>query len=163
MDIPAQPRFALVTDSMADMESGAAPTVDTLLESTLESVDEAEVAVLKIAEDIGFDEEELHKIGMAVRESMVNAVVHGNRYSARKKVHLRVWKAPDHLTVAIGDEGAGFEFSAVPDPLSEENLLRQSGRGLLLIQAFVDKLEVSRGQPGGTEVKMVKYLGNATR
>jgi serine/threonine-protein kinase RsbW len=143
---------------MTDTNRGEVPVVDTLLESNLDSVDEAETSVVKVAEEIGFDEDELHKIGMAVRESMVNAVVHGNRYSARKKVHLTILKAADHLTVAIRDEGEGFEYSALPDPLSEENLLRQSGRGLLLIQAFVDKLEVTRREPGGTEVKMVKYL-----
>jgi serine/threonine-protein kinase RsbW len=147
---------------MADMNSGEVPIVDTLLESTLDSVDDAEASALKVAEEIGFDEDELHKIGMAVRESMVNAVVHGNRYNARKKVHLRILKAADHLTVAIRDEGEGFEYSALPNPLSEENLLRQSGRGLLLVQAFVDKLEVTRREPGGTEVKMVKYLDKAS-
>lgn len=147
---------------MADTNLGEVPIVDTLLESNLDSVDDAEASALKVAEEIGFDEDELHKIGMAVRESMVNAVVHGNRYSARKKVHLTILKAADHLTVAIRDEGEGFEYSALPDPLSEENLLRQSGRGLLLIQAFVDKLEVTKGQPGGTEVKMVKYLDKAS-
>jgi serine/threonine-protein kinase RsbW len=50
-------------------------------------------------------------------------------------------------------------MKSVPDPLSEENLLRQSGRGLLLIQAFVDEFHVRRRQPSGTEVRMVKYLG----
>jgi serine/threonine-protein kinase RsbW len=147
---------------MADTNLGEVPIVDTLLESNLDSVDDAEASALKVAEEIGFDEDELHKIGMAVRESMVNAVVHGNRYNARKKVHLTILKAADHLTVAIRDEGEGFEYSALPDPLSEENLLRQSGRGLLLIQAFVDKLEVNRREPGGTEVKMVKYLDKAS-
>lgn len=128
------------------------------MESTLESVDSAESAVLKAAKEIGFDEDDLHKIGMAVRESMVNAVVHGNRYSARKKVHLSISKARDRLSVVVGDEGEGFDYGAVPDPLSEENLLRQSGRGLLLMQAFVDELEVRRRKPSGTEVRMVKYL-----
>ena len=158
MDIPASLASALVIDPMADMDRGEVPVVDTLLESTLDSVDDAETSALKVAEELGFGEDEVHKIGMAVRESMVNAVVHGNRYSARKKVHLKISRAPDHLTIAIQDEGQGFEFSAVPNPLSEENLLRQSGRGLLLVQAFVDKLEVTRRDPGGTEVKMVKYL-----
>src|SRR5579884_2237755 len=114
---------------MADNASGEVVALDELLESSLESVDAAETSVLKVAEDAGFDEEALHKIGMAVRESMVNAVVHGNRYSARKKVHLRVTKAPDHLSIIIRDEGEGFNFESLPDPLSEENLLRQSGRG----------------------------------
>jgi serine/threonine-protein kinase RsbW len=135
---------------------------DILLDSTLDSVEIAEDAVLHDAQEIGFREEELHQIGMAVRETMVNAVVHGNRYNARKKVHLSVMKSPDRLTVVIADEGEGFDMNALPDPLAEENLLRQSGRGLLLIQAFVDEFQVRRAQPGGTEVRMVKYLAKAS-
>jgi serine/threonine-protein kinase RsbW len=135
---------------------------DILLDSTLDSVEIAEDAVLHDAQEIGFREEELHQIGMAVRETMVNAVVHGNRYNARKKVHLSVMKSPDRLTVVIADEGEGFDMNALPDPLAEENLLRQSGRGLLLIQAFVDEFQVRRAQPGGTEVRMVKYLAQAS-
>jgi serine/threonine-protein kinase RsbW len=93
---------------------------------------------------------------------MVNAVVHGNRYNAKKHVHFKVLKGTGRLTIVIRDEGEGFELSALPDPLAEENLLRQSGRGLLLIQAFMDELEVHRGQPQGTEVRMVKYLAQAS-
>lgn len=132
--------------------------MDTLLESTLDSVDVAEEAVLRTAGEIGFPEDELHQIGMAIRESMVNAVVHGNRYNARKKVHLSVSRSSDRLTVVIGDEGEGFDLERLPDPLAEENLLKQSGRGLLLIQAFVDEFQVRRRHPAGTEVRMVKYL-----
>ena len=116
-----------------------------LLDSTLDSVEVAETEVLKAAEDIGFGEDDLHQIGMAVRESMVNAVVHGNRYNSRKKVHLSVTKATDRLTIVIADEGEGFDLTELPDPLAEENLLRQSGRGLLLIKAFVDEFQVRRG------------------
>jgi serine/threonine-protein kinase RsbW len=133
-----------------------------LLDSTLDSVEVAEAAVLEDAQAIGFQEDDLHQLGMAVRESMVNAVVHGNRYNARKKVHLSVIKGPDRLTIVIADEGDGFDMNALPDPLAEENLLRQSGRGLLLIQAFVDEFQVSRAQPSGTEVRMVKYLAKAS-
>jgi serine/threonine-protein kinase RsbW len=147
---------------MAENQSGEIQTVDTLLDSTLNSVDAAEDAVLRVAEELGFLEEDLHQLGMAVRESMVNAVVHGNRYNARKKVHLFVSKSHDHLTVVIGDEGDGFDLYALPDPLSDENLLKQSGRGLLLIQAFVDEFQVSRRDPSGTEVRMVKYLAKAS-
>jgi serine/threonine-protein kinase RsbW len=133
-----------------------------LLDSTLDSVEVAETEVLRAAEDIGFGEDDLHQIGMAVRESMVNAVVHGNRYNARKKVHLSVTKATDRLTVVIADEGEGFDLNELPDPLAEENLLRQSGRGLLLIRAFVDEFQVRRGEPTGTEIRMVKYLAKAS-
>ncbi len=135
---------------------------EMLLDSTLDSVEVAETAVLGAAREIGFEEDDLHQLGMAVRESMVNAVVHGNRYNSRKKVHLSVTKESDRLTIVIADEGDGFDPSNVPDPLAEGNLLRQSGRGLLLIRAFVDEFHVLPGQPRGTEVRMVKYLAKAS-
>lgn len=147
---------------MPEQHSGGNRSVDILLESTLDSVDSAEAEVLKAAKESGFEEEDLHKIGMAVRESMVNAVVHGNRYNTRKKVHLQAYTCADRLVVIVRDEGDGFDMSALPDPLAEENLLRQSGRGLLLIQAFMDELDVHRAEPKGTEVKMVKYLAKAS-
>ncbi len=147
---------------MPEEGSGEIRSVDILLESTLDSVDTAEAETLKVAEVLGFEEEDLHKIGMAVRECMVNAVVHGNRYNARKKVHFQVLKGMDYMRVIIRDEGEGFDFESLPDPLAEENLLRQSGRGLLLIQAFMDDLQVHRVEPKGTEVKMKKFLAKAS-
>jgi serine/threonine-protein kinase RsbW len=146
---------------MPDNQTGEMVRVDTSLESALESVDEAESAVLEVATGIGFDEDDLHRIGMAVREAMVNAVVHGNRYSARKKVKLQVLQGPDRLAVVIQDEGEGFEVTDVPNPLSDENLLRHSGRGLLLIKEFMDEAVVHKTEPRGTEVRMVKYLAKA--
>ena len=143
---------------MADNQSGAMKNVDTIMESTLESVDAAEALVLKIAEESGFEEEDLHKIGMAVREAMVNAVVHGNRYNLKKKVHLNVVFEGEQLFVRIVDEGEGFEPQELPDPLAEENLLRQSGRGLLLIKAFVDEFDMHKAEPPlGTEVRLSVY------
>lgn len=147
---------------MADQEGLEARTIDQLLDSTLESVDIAEEAVLKEAQEIGFDEDNLHEIGMAVRECMVNAVVHGNRYNARKKVHVMIRRTADRLAIVIQDEGDGFEMATLPDPLADENLLRHSGRGLLLIQAYMDEFEIRPRQPKGTEVKMVKILAKAS-
>jgi serine/threonine-protein kinase RsbW len=129
------------------------------LESTLQSVDEAESIVMREAQKTGFSEDDAQQIGMAVRECMVNAVVHGNRYNKKKRVHLDIEGSPDGLTVVIGDEGAGFDFNSLPDPLSPDNLLRQSGRGLLLVRAFMDDFHVQPRNGGGTEVRLVKNLG----
>lgn len=128
------------------------------LESTLQSVDEAENMVVRAAGQAGLNEDDAHQVGMAVREVMVNAVVHGNRYNKKKRVHLGIDSSPTALTVSIGDEGAGFDFDALPDPLSPENLLRQSGRGLLLVRAFMDDFQVQPRPGGGTEVRLVKNL-----
>jgi serine/threonine-protein kinase RsbW len=133
-------------------------TVERFLESTLESVDNAEELAVAIAEKAGFDEDDLMRIGMAVRESMVNAVVHGNRYNSNKKVRVSVANSADRYTVRIADEGEGFEYREVPDPLAPENLMRTSGRGLFLIRSFMDEFQVRRLEPGGTEVTLVKYV-----
>ncbi len=139
-------------------ESGEMEKTQTTLESSLQSVDKAEAIVMREAETLGFDDDEQHQIGMAVRECMVNAVVHGNRYSSKKSVHLDVEKTGDGLAVTIGDEGEGFDLSSLPDPLAPGNLLRQSGRGLLLIRAFVDEFDLHPRPGGGTEVRLVKHL-----
>jgi len=127
------------------------------LDSTLESVDSAEALALGVAERAGFDEDDLMKIGLAVRESMVNAVVHGNRYSAHKKVRFLAAHHDTRFTVRIADEGEGFDMTHLPDPLAPENLMRTSGRGIFLIRSFMDEFEMKRLEPGGTEVTLVKY------
>src|ERR1700682_354978 len=102
---------------MGKNTGGEAETVDQFLDSSLDSVDSAEQLVLHVARKAGFQEEDLHKICMAVRESMVNAVVHGNQYSAYKKVRVLVSKGQDRLTVTISDQRKGFELDALPAPL----------------------------------------------
>ena len=136
-------------------------TIEQTFDSTLESVDAGEEIVLKEAQNLGFDEDDQHKIGIAVRECLVNAVIHGNRYNVRKKVHLTVSRSPGRLEVRIGDEGERFDMSQLPDPLADENLLRHSGRGLLLMQAFMDEFQVRPREPNGTEVKLVKHTAKA--
>ncbi len=143
---------------MSEPKNGENRRVQALLDSNLESVERAEEMVLGIARGMGFDENDLHRISVALRESLVNAVVHGNRYNANKKVHLSVAASHGELTIRVADEGDGFDICALPDPLAEENLLRQSGRGILLMRAFVDEFEIRRGAECGTEIRMVKRL-----
>jgi serine/threonine-protein kinase RsbW len=151
----------MVNQSGADRDNPGVKTVDEQLDSTLESVDQAEEAVLREAEALGFDDDDLHRIGISVRECMVNAVVHGNRYNNRKKVHLKISRTPERLEILIGDEGEHFDLSQLPDPRADENLMRQSGRGLLMMQAFMDEFLVRQREPSGTEVKLVKYAAKA--
>ena len=112
-------------------------TVERFLDSTLESVDSAEELAVGVAQRAGFDEDDVVKIGMAVRESMVNNT--------------------ERFTVRIADEGDGFDFSRLPDPLSPGNLMRTSGRGIFLVRSFMDEFQIRRLEPAGTEVTLVKY------
>jgi serine/threonine-protein kinase RsbW len=136
-------------------------TQELLLDSTLESVDLADQAAMEMAKKVGFNEDDQNSISMAVRECMVNAVAHGNKYNSRKKVHLTLEATPGTLVVLIGDEGDGFNETEVPDPLAQENLLKQSGRGLLLMRAFMDECEHAPRVPQGTLVRMVKRVSEA--
>ncbi len=143
---------------MPNAESRPEILYDQHLESTLASVDASEEIAKDVAARLGFDEEEAYHIGYAVREAVVNAVVHGNLYSANKRVHLRMERAGAWLQVAVEDEGQGFEEGAQADPLAAENLLSQSGRGLLIIRAFMEEVEIARAAGGGTRIVMRKPL-----
>jgi serine/threonine-protein kinase RsbW len=132
------------------------------LDSTLESIDQAETLVTEAALAAGLLEDDVAGLGMAVRECVGNAVVHGNNYSAKKKVHLEISATDQELRIVVGDEGKGFAIEDVPDPLAEENILKQSGRGILLIRAFVDEFEIRKREPEGTEARLAKKLPGAS-
>src|SRR5437867_10834036 len=99
---------------MGEELADGSKTVKQVLDSTLESVDQAERATLDLARESGFDEEDLDRIGMSVRECMVNAVVHGNRYNAHKKVQLSLSRTPERLTIRIADHGESFDPGQLP-------------------------------------------------
>jgi serine/threonine-protein kinase RsbW len=136
--------------------------IEVTLETLLESVDLAESIVKRVAETSGFEEDDVHKIGMAVREGVINAYNYGNQHDRHKKIHITVELEPDKMVVHVLDEGKGFELTEVPDPLAQENLLRTSGRGIFLMRAFMDELLVQRGAEGGAELIMAKRLPSAT-
>jgi serine/threonine-protein kinase RsbW len=139
-----------------------ATRVSYTLESTLASVNKAEQSALELAAKSGFDEDECGRISMAVREATVNAVLHGNHYDPAKRVTVSFEATPGALTVAVRDEGSGLDPASVPDPLAPENLLKQSGRGIFLIRAFMDEIHFRPLSPG-TEITMVKFVRGTDR
>ncbi len=135
--------------------------VSYTLDSTLETVNNAEETATRMATEAGFDDEEIMKISMAVREGAVNAVLHGNAYDPSKKVTLAFERTAEDLVIVIRDQGKGLDASKIPDPLAPENLMRTSGRGIFLIRSFMDEVEINPSQTG-TELKMIKHVhGNA--
>jgi serine/threonine-protein kinase RsbW len=135
----------------------SAHRVSYTLESTLETVNSAEEVASRMAAEAGFGEEDIMKIGMAVREAAVNAVLHGNAYDPGKKVALDVERTPRDLVIVIRDQGKGLEVDKIPDPLAPENLMKTSGRGIFLIRSFMDEVEI-HPSPTGTEIKLIKHV-----
>lgn len=109
---------------------------------------------------VGLDEDSLHWTGLAVRESVINAVHHGNRDDGTKTVVVEFsteMGPPASITICVRDEGAGFDPDEIADPLAAENLLSASGRGILLIRSFMDDVRIGRHRTG-TEIRMTKRL-----
>jgi serine/threonine-protein kinase RsbW len=130
--------------------------VSYTLDSTLETVDSAEQTASRIAAESGFGEDEVMQISMAVREVVVNAVLHGNAYDPGKKVSLDFETTGNNLVITIRDQGKGLDLTKIPDPLSPDNLLKTSGRGIFLIRSFMDEVEIHPSDTG-TEIKLVKH------
>jgi serine/threonine-protein kinase RsbW len=127
------------------------------MESTLESVNKAEEMADQMASQAGLDEDTRGGISMAVREAMINAILHGNAYDPAKRVNLTFEQNGEELIVTVIDEGKGFVPAEVPDPLAPENLLKQSGRGIFLMRAFMDEVRFRKLNPG-TEITLIKRL-----
>jgi serine/threonine-protein kinase RsbW len=135
--------------------------VSYTLDSTLDSVNQAEDTARSVASETGFDEETVERIAMSVREAAVNAVLHGNAYAADKKVRLDFERTAGGLAITVRDEGPGMEESKIPDPLAPENLLKTSGRGIFLMRAFMDEVRIRSLQPG-TEITLIKHVGGGS-
>ena len=137
-------------------------TVRLQIPSNFELLDVIQAASDRLAVLAGLDEDAVHWIGVAVRESVINAIKHGNREDYGKLVTIEFSiappTAPTEFVVRVVDQGEGFEPEEVADPLAPENILKSSGRGIFFMRSFMDELVLRRGSEGGMEVRMVKKL-----
>ncbi len=137
-------------------------TVRLQIHSSFDMVDLVQVVSDRVAQLGGMDEDAVHWIGVAVRESVINAIKHGNREDHGKLVTVEFSFAPvadpSELIVRVVDEGEGFDPQEVADPLAPENVLKSSGRGIFFMRSFMDDVVLRRGAKGGMEVRMVKKL-----
>ncbi len=130
--------------------------------SLFDMVDLVQVLCDRMSHLAAFDEDAVHWVGVAVRESVINAIKHGNREDPRKTVTVEFGftpiERPQQLVVRITDQGAGFDPGAIADPLAPENILKSSGRGIFFMRSFMDDVQLTRVPEGGMEVRMVKKL-----
>ena len=140
---------------MTNASTGTGPVV-LWLSSRFENIELVLAAVAIVCHERGVSEEVEHWIGMAVREAVANAIKHGNKLDPSKKVYVSLGEDGDRLTIVVGDEGEGFEPEKVADPLTPENTMKTSGRGIFYIRSFMDDLSFTRGESGGTILTMSK-------
>lgn len=137
-------------------------TVRLDLGSSLQILDLVQAVSEHMGRLAGLDDEALHWVSVSVRESVINAVKHGNCNDAGKRVRLEFTRleAPAGVRIAVRDEGCGFDPATLPDPLAPENLLKSSGRGIFLIRSFMDELEIAQTPDGATEMVMIKHAAS---
>ena len=93
---------------------------------------------------------------MAVRESVTNAVLHGNREDESKPVEVGFHNSAAGLRITVRDRGQGFDPAGVADPTDPQNILKASGRGILFMRTFMDDVRWERHPQGGMVVEMLK-------
>ena len=142
----------MVTDSAVRLE----------FRSHFDMLDFVQVVCEETGQLVGLEEDSLHWVSVAVRESVINAIKHGNREVEEKLVTVEFTltpaTAPTQLQIRVVDQGEGFDPVEVADPLAPENLLKSSGRGIFFMRNFMDDLRLQRGPHGGMEVVMVKRV-----
>ena len=130
--------------------------------SAFDMLDFVQVVSDHIGRLAGLDEDSLHWVSVAVRESVVNAIKHGNKNDESKRVVVEFTPvpldAPEELVIRVEDEGEGFDPEDIADPLAPENILKSSGRGIFLIRSFMDDVQLQRGKERGMQVRMVKKV-----
>ena len=132
--------------------------VEVTVGSNLEYAGLLQELAEKAAAMEGLEEGACLHVGLAVREAVTNAMLHGNLLDRDRKVVLRLNVHQSQLIVEVDDEGQGFDPGAVPDPRTGENLLKPSGRGILLVQSLMDRVDVLPRPGGGTRLRMTKAL-----
>jgi len=121
-------------------------------------VDLVQVVFESLSAQVGFESDVSHWMSVAIRESVTNAVRHGNKLDSEKRVLICFEVGEGELSVSVEDEGEGFDPGEIPDPLAEENLLRASGRGIFFMKNFMDEVTYDFDPNRGTRVTMVKRV-----
>lgn len=137
----------------------ATTSIKLVIPSEIRLVDMVHEVSQNLAMMAGFDPDDALNVGLAVREAVINAILHGNRNDPARKVDMKIeLREAGEIQIRIRDEGPGFDPDANPDPTDEEQILNSSGRGILMIRAFVDDVDFKFEKGRGMEVTLVKRI-----
>ncbi len=130
--------------------------------SLVEMLDLVQAIVEQLGQLLRVDEDSQHWVEVAVRESVINAIKHGNHHDPAKTVEIDFTilpsSEPSELRVRVRDHGRGFDPTTLPDPLAPENMLKASGRGIFFMRSFMDEVRIEPAQGGGMTVYMRKQF-----
>lgn len=132
--------------------------VEINIGSRFDNIDLVDTVTDAVLRHAGMDDESVERLGLAIREAVANGVQHGNKEQPEKRVVVSFAYDQEEITIRIRDEGEGFDLDGLPDPLAPENLFKPRGRGILLMNSFMDEVEFEFDGGKGTIVKLHKRL-----
>jgi len=133
-------------------------TFEISIPSRLEEMGAVHALVEQAVKEYQIDGELAHWIELTISESMINAIQHGNKADPSKKARLQISSTGHAIEIIVEDEGKGFTIDRVADPTHDANLLKPSGRGILIIRSFMDEVDCTPREGGGCRLRMVKKL-----
>lgn len=125
--------------------------------STQEYLPDVDIFIEGILRGYGIEESTIADIAISVSELVNNAIDHGNKKNEEKRVTIAIEKNSSGVTISVSDEGTGFDPNEIDDPLAEENLLKEVGRGIFIVRSLMDSIDIALSKEG-TEVIFTKAL-----
>jgi serine/threonine-protein kinase RsbW len=145
------------------MTSKKPRSFELTIPSRLEEMQAVHELVGQALQEYKLSDELAHWIELSISESMINAIQHGNKADPAKQATLKISSNGNAIEIIVEDQGRGFKLDKVADPTDNANLLKPSGRGILIIRSFMDEVDLSEREGGGCRLRMVKKIRSDTQ
>ncbi len=139
------------------MAKGKENIIEISIPSEPDKIHFVEAETEKLAKELGFDEDTCDNLSIAVTEVVANAITHGNKKDKTKKVFIKYVFSDKVLKIHIRDEGRGFKPENIANPLEPENIYKESGRGIFIVNTLMDDVKYLFDQ-NGSEIILIKKI-----
>lgn len=133
-------------------------TFELTIPSKLEELESVQRLIGQAATAFGLTEDMAYWMELTISESVINAIRHGNQFDPTKKARLAISYDGENVEIIVEDQGEGFSLDELADPTKAENLLKPCGRGILIIRSFMDEVNLTQKEGGGTRLHMIKRV-----
>ena len=136
-------------------EKDRSKIIETEIPNDSQLLKDVSKELITILKENGVDEDIIFDIHVGFEEALRNAMIHGNKLDPKKVVKIKAEITPTEVIISVEDEGDGFDPASLPDPTLDENLLKEGGRGVYLVNHLMDEVDY---QNGGRKLVMKKRL-----
>lgn len=140
------------------MTSKPPRSFELTIPSRLEEMETVHDVIGQAVREYELSDDLAHWIELTISESMINAIQHGNKADPAKEATLKISSTGDAIEIIVEDQGCGFKMDKIADPTDTANLLKPSGRGILIIRSFMDEVDLTQREGGGCRLRMVKKI-----